>query len=213
SIDRKVGSQLMPDTSPGVSRSSQLDSETHPHVDDTPSSNEHHRPTPLPAQLQGRATNKTFQSMTYVPGLTPKIAGILQSKVPEGTVITSTMSRSPPPPNERSSVVYRLGCKGCEAKYIGATVQKTEKRFSKHRSDVRNGILATALSRHTLSSTGNHEFDFEDFDIIGTEKVRKKLMLLEAALIKQERNRINIQEEFAAIDNCYNNLLLNLNNH
>ncbi|BES96231.1 ankyrin 2,3 unc44 [Nesidiocoris tenuis] len=223
SIDRKVGSQLMPDTSPGVSRSSQLDSETHPHMDDTPSSNEHHRPTPLPAQLQGRATNKTFQSMTYVPGLTPKIAGILQSKVPEGTVITSTSKnkiqnilpsvKEPTPPNERSSVVYRLGCKGCEAKYIGATVQKTKKRFSKHRSDVRNGILATALSRHTLSSTGNHEFDFEDFDIIGTEKVRKKLMLLEAALIKQERNRINIQEEFAAIDNCYNNLLLNLNNH
>ncbi|BES97668.1 Hypothetical protein NTJ_10482 [Nesidiocoris tenuis] len=228
SIDRKVGSQHMADTSPpsappGVSRSPQPNSEPHPHKDDAPSSNEHHRPTPSPSQLPGRATNKTFQSMTYVPGLTPKIAGILQSKVPEGTVITSTSKnkihnilpsvKEPTPPNERSSVVYRLGCKGCEAKYIGATVQKTKKRFSKHRSDVRNGLQATALSRHTLSSSSRHEFDFEDFDIIGTEKVRKKLMLLEAALIKQEKNRINIQEEFAAIDNCYNHLLLNLNNH
>ncbi|BES99565.1 ankyrin 2,3 unc44 [Nesidiocoris tenuis] len=228
SMDRKVGTQMTPDTSPSsippaVTPSPRPDSETHPHMDDTPSPNEPHRTTPPHSQLPERATSKTFQTMTYIPGLTPKIASILQSKVPEGTVITSTSKnkihnmlpsvKESTPPSERSSVVYRLGCKGCDAKYIGATVQKTKKRFSKHRSDVRNGLLATALSRHTLSSSSNHEFDFEDFDIIGTEKVRKKLMLLEAALIKQEKNRINIQEEFAAIDNCYNNLLLNLNNH
>jgi predicted GIY-YIG superfamily endonuclease len=88
--------------------------------------------------------------------------------------------------DQETLVVYHIKCKNCNANYIGKTLRNINKRISEHQT------RDTAISRH--AEEHNHEFDFENVEIIDKADNNRQLELKEMLHIRKHRPTLNTQE-------------------
>ena len=91
--------------------------------------------------------------------------------------------------DEKSGVVYRIGCKDCDAKYVGETGRQVRDRMSEHQRDIRNKKSASKVYEH-VRNTG-HSFNFEDVSVLDNCAHRKTRLHLESIHTFKENNSIN----------------------
>ncbi|XP_055840080.1 uncharacterized protein LOC129907751 [Episyrphus balteatus] len=109
--------------------------------------------------------------------------------------------------NEKSNIVYKIKCLGdgiinCPSVYVGTSMQKLKNRLAGHRSDINSGHShKTALALHCIDE--GHRPDFNNVDIIQTEKHYSKRMLLEMLHILNTDNTVNRRSDCEGLSNIY----------
>jgi len=112
--------------------------------------------------------------------------------------ILSTLSR----PN----VVYKINCSNCDASYVGQTKRILNARISEHRNYIRRkSTQSSVITDHRLQS--NHEFDWDDVEVLDEKKNYKKRLISEMIHIKKQPNGLNFQNDTDLLDSIYNNLI------
>ncbi len=107
------------------------------------------------------------RSIPYIKGASKGTArilgryGIQVGHKPCGTLLQLLMQPKGALPNSLTSdVVYRVGCKGCNAYYVGETRKALQSRLREHQGAVRSWE-ATPLAWMNTAETG-HSLDFEN---------------------------------------------------
>ncbi|XP_055852385.1 uncharacterized protein LOC129916440 [Episyrphus balteatus] len=109
--------------------------------------------------------------------------------------------------NEKSDIVYKIKCLGdgtnhCPSVYVGTSMQKLKNRIAGHRSDIHSGhSQKTALALHCIDE--GHRPDFNNVDILQTEKHYSKRMLLEMLHILDTDNTVNRRSDCEGLSNIY----------
>jgi hypothetical protein len=105
----------------------------------------------------------------------------------------------------RSGIVYKIGCSDCDQSYIGETSKKLSTRIGQHQSDYKRRHTPgpkTALINHTLDN--NHKFDFDNASILDRENNVQKRRLLEAGhIIIHGKDAVNIKSDSQQISTQY----------
>jgi GIY-YIG catalytic domain len=105
----------------------------------------------------------------------------------------------------RSGVVYKIGCSDCDQFYIGETSKKLYTRVGQHQSDYKRRNTPgpkTALTNHTIDH--NHRFDFENASILDRENNVQKRRLFEAGhIIIHGKDAVNIKSDSQLISKQY----------
>lgn len=106
----------------------------------------------------------------------------------------------------KSNVIYSIKFSKCPDKcYIGVTTQMLEQRISKHRSDCNTNRVSCALAQHVHNK--NHQFDFDNADILAQHNSEERLKVLEKLYIKSSNNCVNKKSiEAADISLIYSHL-------
>lgn len=94
-----------------------------------------------------------------------------------------------------------MKCKECPGIYIGQTTQYIKERINGHRYSKNS----TALKKH--ETTFNHEFDFDNFEILHRETNSKIRTFLEMIYIQREKNSINDRTDLKNLSKIYYNIL------
>ncbi|XP_044747252.1 uncharacterized protein LOC123308587 [Coccinella septempunctata] len=109
-------------------------------------------------------------------------------------------------PKERcSGVVYKINCRDCSVCYVGQTGQYLGNRSAQHERDCKNKKESTALSAHASSS--NHNFDFQNVEILGRENNWFKRCFKEMIYIKKFPNTVNARTDVSTLSVAYSNLI------
>lgn len=141
-----------------------------------------------------------YCGMTYIPSITESMTGHLKRNIP-GLVVAprppgkiaalfSDMKHKIPV-DDKSNVVYKIPCGGCNKCYIGETTQLLKNRSKQHKNDVVNrnkNPHKTALVKHV--SDTDHQFEFDSKTILKNERTQGKLKL-------HEINQIILHDELA----------------
>ncbi|KYM94067.1 hypothetical protein ALC62_15328, partial [Cyphomyrmex costatus] len=95
---------------------------------------------------------------------------------------------------KRRNLVYKINCKDCNASYVGQTKRTLKTRITEHKNDIRksNGNFSV-ISEHRLNL--NHEFDWEDTEIIDSERWFYRRRIAEMLHIKLQNNSLNLQSD------------------
>ena len=88
---------------------------------------------------------------------------------------------------ERSSVVYSIHCKTCNAKYIGKTSRILALRVDEHRTQT-----ASACVAH-VKSNPSHTIDYDGVEILDTADSDLKLQVKERLHILERKPELNEQ--------------------
>ena len=97
----------------------------------------------------------------------------------------------------RSGVVYLFKCRCCSASYVGQTTRHLYTRVSEHLGI--SPITGKPSSRPVMSSifsqlkTTSHTASFDDFEILSSCSVDRKLMIHESLLISKLKPTLNVQ--------------------
>ena len=84
----------------------------------------------------------------------------------------------------QSGVVYRVGCLGCDACYIGQTGRTLSQRLKEHQRAVENrDCQSNALAEH--SSRTGHRIDWDGVTVLGRHSDQRQRCLLESWFIHQ----------------------------
>ncbi|XP_018376461.1 PREDICTED: uncharacterized protein LOC108769774 [Trachymyrmex cornetzi] len=102
----------------------------------------------------------------------------------------------------KRNVVYKISCSDCDVSYVGQTKRTLATRVKEHKNDIkkRDGNLSV-ISEHRLSS--NHEFNWEDVEILDSERWLYKRRISEMLHIKLQNNGINLQSDTDLLHNSY----------
>jgi len=142
-----------------------------------------------------------------VPRLSEKINKIVKENIPDVEFafkpinqlkeVLFSKTKSKIPQEQRSGVVYKIPCKNCEGVYIGQTSKKLETRTAQHKRDFNNRSLQpnrTAMTKHCVDK--NHEFDFDNVQLLDSEQNTRKRVLLESTyIIAHSPNSVNIKSD------------------
>ena len=87
-----------------------------------------------------------YGTLPNITNLTPKLVDILKptnTKIAIKNVKTVgnlySKTKDKTKPQDKSNVVYRIGCQDCTSTYIGQTSRKLKGRITSHKSDCRTG--------------------------------------------------------------------------
>ena len=100
------------------------------------------------------------------------------------------------------NVIYKIDCKECEACYIGETSRETKTRMKEHQRAVQSREINSQIFQHKAEV--NHNFDFENITILGTEKEAGARKFVEGVHTVLHENSINRAAEIPA---CYGGLI------
>lgn len=107
---------------------------------------------------------------------------------------------------EEANVVYKINCEQCSGTYIGQTSQYLHKRTSNHVNSIKNNLSqASALARHALDL--EHNFNFQNAQVIAKENNFHKRAVLEMLHIKKNKDAINNKNDIQNLSHIYNNLI------
>lgn len=100
---------------------------------------------------------------------------------------------------DKTHVVYKIPCAGntsenCDSCYIGQTKNQSIKRMKQHKLSLKNTNYDNASGLVLHSNETGHTPDFEDMQIIDTERNWSKRLTLESLHIAAN-NTCNIQKE------------------
>ncbi|KYN18252.1 hypothetical protein ALC57_09445 [Trachymyrmex cornetzi] len=86
----------------------------------------------------------------------------------------------------RSSVVYKINCKDCNASYVGQTKRLLKTRISEYRNHInRNADQKLVITKHRLNY--NHEFNWNKIEILDEKRVYNRRLISEAICIKKQK--------------------------
>lgn len=105
----------------------------------------------------------------------------------------------------RSNVVYRLNCLECDASYVGQTKRQLNTRLKEHRSNINRAVSPSVVSTHRLNL--NHEFDWDNVEILDEESKIHKRIVSEMIYIKKQKAGLNKQSDTDSLSTEYFPLL------
>jgi len=90
----------------------------------------------------------------------------------------------------KSNVVYKIGCKNCEATYTGQTKRQLKTRVKEHCNNIKlDSTKHSVISEHIFKY--NHMFDWNNVKILDTESNYNKRLVSEMLHIKEQKRGIN----------------------
>lgn len=97
-------------------------------------------------------------------------------------------------PEEEFNVVYRYTCKidGCNSSYIGYTEATLTERMRNHTQH--GSIIKHLQENHSIMKRKTREL-LESVEVIGRANTKNELLIMEALKIKEEKPKLNGQEE------------------
>jgi len=114
--------------------------------------------------------------------------------------------KDPLPIKCNKNVVYKLSCKDCDATYVGQTKRKLNTRVTEHKNDINKKTgKHSVITEHRLDK--NHEFDWDNPEILDKEKFYYKRMISEMINIKSQRNALNMQSDTELLPQTYVEIL------
>ncbi|XP_044752677.1 uncharacterized protein LOC123312358 [Coccinella septempunctata] len=160
---------------------------------------------------------KRYFKFPYISGLSHNIAHSIKqkSKTTElvfynllTTQILFSKLKDPTPNINRSSIVYKIPCLGCNKCYVGQTRQLLKTRIRQHKYDCddrfRDKDSSTALASHRFAES--HNFDFDNVEILDYESNWKKRNISEMIHIRLN-NTVNHRTDTQDLSQLYTNLL------
>ena len=106
------------------------------------------------------------------------------------------------PTQSNKNVVYKISCRNCDASYVGQTKRQLKTRISEHRSHIhRNTTTQSVITEHRLNS--DHEFDWENVEILDKERYLSRRLVSEMTHIKLQGNSINLQNDTEFLHHAY----------
>jgi len=82
----------------------------------------------------------------------------------------------------KKNIVYKICCKNCDASYVGQTSIQLKTRIKEHRSNINwKSTKPSIIIKHRLSH--RHEFDWEDVEILNSERFLGKSLISEMLYI------------------------------
>ncbi|XP_071580549.1 uncharacterized protein [Temnothorax nylanderi] len=101
-----------------------------------------------------------------------------------------------------SNVVYKIPCRECEATYVGQTKRQLKTRVKEHRSDInKNSGSPLVISCHRLET--DHDFDWDNVEILDTEPSLRKRLISEMLYIKRQTSPLNKQKDTESLSAEY----------
>ena len=100
-----------------------------------------------------------------------------------------------------NDVVYKINCKDCESSYVGQTKRQLKTRVSEHKADIRKASSPSVISQHRIGK--NHEFDWENVEILDKEPSYKKRSISEMLHIKKQVLGLNKQSDTELLPDAY----------
>ena len=101
----------------------------------------------------------------------------------------------------KSDVIYKLDCKDCDKTYIGHTSQTLKARIAGHKSDSRHNRQRCMLAVHV--NENDHHINYEDANVIATERNYKKRIFLEMFYITTTEDTMNKKSDVEQLSNIY----------
>ena len=90
----------------------------------------------------------------------------------------------------KSGVVYKVECGGCNASYVGETKRRLESRLAEHRKAVQRGeVNASALAEHVWNA--GHQVDWDSMKVLDASSRHHSRLALEAIHIRRQKNSLN----------------------
>ena len=122
----------------------------------------------------------------------------MSSIIVRGKDKTSTM--------DNAGVVYKFLCNNCPKSYVGETKRQLQIRIKEHQSDIKHK-RDTVVSEH--ANEFQHEFDFNDVQILDRENRYYSRILSEMIYILLQDSPLNKQEDTNKLSSMYKNLCKN----
>lgn len=147
-----------------------------------------------------------------IRGLTNKIINVFKDKPIKiavknvktvGNLYTRLKTKTPT--SLRSNVIYKLNCRDCSQSYVGQTSQWLKSRISLHKSDITKGLTRCALANH--ANQNRHTVDFDNVQVLATEPLYKKRLVLEMININKQEDPINKKTDTQNLSSVYTYLL------
>jgi len=101
------------------------------------------------------------------------------------------------PKLSKMNVVYKISCKNCEASYVGQTCRQLKTRISEHKNHILRNMSTHSVTEHRLQF--NHDFDWEDVEILDMERNFNKRLISEMINIKCQKNGINLKTDIEIV--------------
>jgi len=103
---------------------------------------------------------------------------------------------------KHSGVVYKISCNNCDATYVGQTKRQLNTRVKEHKLDIKKTTgPPSVISQHRL--TNNHDFKWDDIDILDKERKYHNRLVSEMIYIKKQKNSINKQNDTEQFPDIY----------
>ena len=107
--------------------------------------------------------------------------------------------------DKKTGVVYKINCRDCDASYVGQTKRLLKTRIEEHKKHIsRNSTQKSVITDHCLN---NHEFDWENIEILDEEPILHKRLLSEMIFIKRQKNSLNLQTDTECLDYAFANIV------
>lgn len=168
---------------------------------------------------------KIFKSLTYVPGISERIANsdiVDKNKYKIAHKTNNTIkklfsnTKSKIPMMETPNVIYKIPCGGndlqkCQKVYVGTTKNKLKTRITGHKADLKTRSSSitqkTALSTHCANE--NHQPNFDNTRVLQRENNYHKRLTLEMLHINNvpTTKRINYKTDTENIAHIYKHLI------
>jgi len=106
-------------------------------------------------------------------------------------------------------MIYKLNCNNCEATYVGQTKRQLKTRIAEHRNHIkRNTSTHSVIIDHRIIS--DHDFDWDNADILDVERNLNKSFISEMIHIKCQSKGSNLQMDTDFLDQAYFSCLSNI---
>ncbi|KYN50572.1 hypothetical protein ALC57_07139, partial [Trachymyrmex cornetzi] len=102
---------------------------------------------------------------------------------------------------DNSDVVYKIICGNCDCSYVGQTKKKLKTRIKEHKADIKKSNNHSVVSLHQLQY--GHQIDWENINILDSERLFYKRSISEMIHIKKQENGINNQNDTEKLPNIY----------
>ncbi|KYN22422.1 hypothetical protein ALC57_05184 [Trachymyrmex cornetzi] len=104
--------------------------------------------------------------------------------------------------NCKNNVVYKISCNDCDASYVGQTGRQLRTRISEHRNHIKyNTTTRSVITEHRLQN--NHDFRWDDVEILDEEPIYRKRLISEMVNIKKQTNSLNLQTDTEGLHRAY----------
>ena len=103
-----------------------------------------------------------------------------------------------------TGIVYKINCYQCKKTYIGETKRQAKTRFKEHKAYIRNKCDTSVMSKH-IENNQNHEFDFDNFQILDRENNTRKRKVSEMLHIRKFNDEtLNLKTDLNNLSHTYN---------
>ncbi|XP_029674258.1 uncharacterized protein LOC115242254 [Formica exsecta] len=158
---------------------------------------------------------KMFFSIPFIAGVSEQLKHVVrdQNVILSYTALnklhsTIKVHKDPLQRQSRMNIVYKISCKDCDASYVGQTGRSLKTRINEHRNHItRNTSQLSVITDHRLM---NHEFDWENVEILDEESILNKRLISEMLFIRHQKNSLNRQTDTEYLHHAYTLIVENL---